>query len=132
MSSSRSDQYRERAIRHEARARNYRRQAVLMLQRDADTDCASALLYESAKQCVNAVANQRGQNPGTTGGKVNVVRDISAESPDGRALMQSWQHADKLHVHADRGHLLAEEFAESWEATQAFIDSMLDIYNRNA
>ena len=105
---------------------------MLMLRRDADTDCASALLYESAKQCINAVANQRGRNPGTIGGKVNVVREIETEVSGRLDLMQSWQHADKLHIHADRGHLVAEEISESWEAAHAFIDSMLTIYNRNA
>ena len=126
------DQYRQRAVRHEARARNYRRQAELLLQRDTDTDCAGALLYEAAKQCVNAVANQRGGNPGTTGGKVNVVREVAAEEPNGPALMQGWHRADQLHVHADRGHLAAGEYDESWQQAQAFIDAMLAIYNRNA
>lgn len=102
-----------------------------MLERDSDTDCAAALLNESAKQCINAVANRRGQNPGTTGGKVDVVREISVEISDGPALMQSWQHADKLHIHADRGHLVAGEIAESWEAAQLFINTMLTIYSRD-
>ena len=88
-----SDQYLQRAVRHEARARNYRRQANLLLERDNDTDCAGALLYESAKQCINAVANQRGRNPGTTGGKVNVVRELVREDPSGTLLMQNWQRA---------------------------------------
>ena len=78
MTSDRSNRYRRRAFRHEARAHNYRRQADLLLQRDADFDCAGALLYEAAKQCINAVANQRGENPGTTGGKVNALRGIAA------------------------------------------------------
>ena len=77
---NRADRYRQRAVRHEARARNYRQQAELLLQRDSDTDCAAALLYEAAKQCINAVANQRGENPGTTGGKVKVVRDVTVET----------------------------------------------------
>ena len=34
-----------------------------LLERDADLDSAGALLYESAKQCINAVANQEGINP---------------------------------------------------------------------
>ncbi|MCY4560426.1 MAG: hypothetical protein OXF79_29505 [Chloroflexi bacterium] len=132
MSSSRSEQYRERAIRHEARARNYRRQAGLLLQRDSDADCAAALLYESAKQCINAVANQRDQNPGTTGGKVSALREITTEVPNGPTLMQNWQRADRLHIHADRGNLNPAEFAEAWEQAQAFIDTMLNIYQRDA
>ncbi len=123
---------RERATQHEARARNYQQQANLLLERDADTDCAGALLYESAKQCINAVANQRGSNPGTTGGKVNVLRRIAVEVLDSRALLPNWSHADKLHVHADRGHPVGEEFIVSWEATQEFIAAMLTIYSNNA
>lgn len=126
------DPYRERAVRHEARARNYRRQANLLLERDSDTDCAGALLYESAKQCINAVANQRGRNPGTTGGKVNVVRELAQEDPGGTSLMQNWQRTDQLHIHADRGNLTATEYADAWEQAQAFIESMLTIYTRNA
>ena len=131
MVSNSSEQYAERAIRHEARAQNYRRKADLLLNRDADTDCAAALIYESAKQYINAVANQRGSNPGTTSGKVNVVRELASidHSSD---LMENWQSADKLHIYADRGHLTTAEFNGYWNDAQAFIDSMLDIYNRNA
>ena len=131
MTSNSPERYSERAIRHEARARNYRRQADLLLNRDADTDCAAALIYESAKQCINAVANQRGANPGTTGGKINVVRQLAFIDHDSD-LMENWQSADKLHIHADRGHLTAAEFNGYWNDAQAFIDSMLTIYNRNA
>lgn len=126
------DQHRQRAVRHEARARNYRRQANLLLQRDADMDCAAALLYEAAKQCINAVANQRGQNPGTTGGKVNVVRALAREDPQGAFLMQNWQRTDRLHIHADRGNLNTVAYSEAWEQAQAFIETMLTIYVRNA
>ena len=103
MASDRSNRYRQRAFRHEARAHNFRGQADLLLQRDDDFDCAGALLYEAAKQCINAVANQRGENPGTVGGKVGIVRDTVAEVPDGHDLIRYWQGADKLHIHADRG-----------------------------
>ena len=132
MTSNPSGPYHERAIRHEARARNYRRQAELMRERDADLDCAAALLYESAKQCINAVGNQRGQNPGTTGGKVNVARAIATEIPHGDSLMQNWQRVDRLHIHADRGNLTSTAYAEAWEQAQAFIDAMLTIYGRDA
>lgn len=102
------------------------------MERDNDTGCAGALLYEAAKQCINAVANQRGESPGTTGGKVNVVREVAAEVPNGPALMQGWQRADKLHIYADRGHLDADEYDEAWQQAQAFITAMLTIYSRNA
>ena len=132
MGSNGSALYRRRATRHEVRAHNYRRQADLLLQRDADTDCAGALLYEAAKQCINAVANQRGQNPGTTGGKVNVLREIAAEQPDSQRLIRNWQGADKLHIHADRDNLNSAEFGVHWQQAQAFVNAMLTIYNRNA
>ena len=130
--SNRPNQYLRRAVRHEARARNYRRQADLLLQRDSDTDCAGALLYEAAKQCINAVANQRGENPGTTGGKVNVVREVAAEEPNGTVLFTNWQSADKLHIHADREHLTNFQYDEAWQKAQEFIDAMLTIYDRSA
>ena len=132
MTGNPSELYAERSIRHEARSRNYRRQAILMLDRDSDVDCAGALLYESAKQCINAIANRLGSNPGTIGGKVNVLRQVAASEADGMALMENWQHADKLHIHADRGHLSRDEFDRSWQQAQAFITAMLTIYSRNA
>ena len=132
MSSNRSGQYRVRAVRHEARARNFRRQADLLYRRDADFDCAGALLYEAAKQCINAVANLREENPGTTGGKVNTLRTVATRETDGQSLMRNWQSADKLHVHADRGNLEDSEFEMHWIQTQQFIDSMLTIYARDA
>ena len=127
MISNPSGDYRDRAIRHEARVRNYRDRADLLLRRDRDIDCAGALLYEAAKQCINAVANQRGANPGTTGGKVRVLREIVLEERDGRVLFRNWQSADKLHIHADRGNLTVSAFGEHRAQTQAFIVAMLAI-----
>ena len=131
MTSSRSERYRQRAVRHEVRARNYRRRADLLLHRDADTDCAGALLYESAKQCLNALANQRGSNPGTTVGKASVLQRIATEESDDPVLIRNWQEADRLHINSDRGHLSSAQFDESWQRAQAFINSMLIIYRRN-
>ena len=132
MGDSPAGRYHQRAARHEARARNYRRQAELLLNRDNDSDCAGALLYEAAKQCINAIANQLGENPGTVGGKVNALRRIAAREPDDQDLLRNWQSADKLHVHADRGNLDDAGLSVHWAQTQAFIDSMLTIYYRNA
>ena len=73
-----------------------------------------------------------GENPGTTGGKVNALRGIAASERDSQGLMRNWQSADKLHIHADRGNLNASEYADAWEQTQAFIESMLTIYAREA
>ena len=122
---------RQRAEFHQARARNYRRQAGLLLERDSDADSASALLYESAKQCINAVANLHGTNPGTTGAKMNALRAISEQEPDDLNLVDNWNAATKLHVHADRGNLTDSEFAEMWEQAQDFIDAMEAIYERD-
>lgn len=129
MTNSPSGVHRERAIRHEARARNYRRQAEALLQRDAD--CAGALIYEAAKQCINAVANQRGSNPATIGGKINVLRALSTNENEAPELMRYWQGAERLHIHADRGNLDTARYDEAWAQVQAFIDTMLAIYHRD-
>ena len=118
----------EDATRHEARSRNYRRQAQLLLDRDHDLDSASALLYESAKQCINAVANQNGNNPGPTGAKVRYLEGLAERDPEDSNLILNWQFAGKLHIHADRGHLNLPNFMEAWSRTQTFIDQMLQIY----
>ena len=118
----------QRAIHHEARARNYLQKAEMLLNEYADPDSASALMYEAAKQCINAIANQRGANPGTTGGKVNALRSMEADYPNYPDLMWRWRHADKLHIHADRGILSDEEFRTCWYWARSFIDDMLTIY----
>lgn len=118
-----------RAARHEARGRNYLQKAEMLLNEYADPDSAGALMYEAAKQCINAVANQRGANPGTTGGKVNALRSIEAEYQNYPDLFWRWHHAERLHIHADREILTGEEFMTSWSWARSFIDDMLTIYN---
>ena len=121
MTSNPSGPYHERAIRHEARARNYRRQAELMRERDADLDCAAALLYESAKQCINAVGNQRGQNPGTTGGKVNVIRGrLRLEIPHGDCADAelATRGRDSISMRIVGNLTLHRIYAEAWEQAQ--------------
>ena len=120
--------YRRRAERHEARARNYLQKAEMLLNEYDDSDSAGALMYEAAKQCVNAVANQRGSNPGTTGGKVNALRSIDADYPNYPDLFWRWRHADNLHIQSDREILSDEEFMISWNWARSFIDDMLTIY----
>ena len=115
---------------YEARARNYRRQAVRLLERDEDSDSASALIYESAKQCINAVSSLRGENPATTGAKIRVLRDIAYAERDGATIIRDWEDAFKLHIHADRGILEGRELTETLELAQDFIDAMLAIYER--
>ena len=121
---------RERAARHESRARNYRLQAELLLERDNDLDCAGALLYESAKQCINAVANQQGRNPGSTGAQEHFLYRIAEQDNAPSNLVQRWKSAAELHVHADRGHLEDSDFLERWARAQIFIDLMLLICAR--
>ena len=50
---------------HSALATKYRDTAIRLLELD-DPYSAAALIYESAKQCVNAAANYQGQNPAST------------------------------------------------------------------
>ena len=101
------------------------------MERDRDLDCAGALIYESAKQCVNALANQHGSNPATIGGKERFLGTIAAAESATLYLMQRWKSATELHIHADRGHLDEEEFMERWERAQLFISQMLTIYAGN-
>lgn len=123
-----SSRHRQRAARHAARARHYQRQAQLLLEWDNDLDCAAALIYESAKQCINALANQQGQNPGPTGGKESFLYQL-AESDDAPPdLVSRWQSADQLHIYADREHLTRPDFMDAWARAQDFIAYMLELY----
>ena len=117
-----------RAARHEARARNYLQKAEMLLNEYDDPDSSGALMYEAAKQCVNAIANQRGTNPGSTVSKVSALRSLVEEQPGPTDLMRDWGHANKLHIHADREILTDTEHAASWEGARSFIDDMLTIY----
>ena len=47
-----------------------------MLERYDKPHSAAALLYESAKQSINAIANLNGQNPGTVGAKRAYLRSL--------------------------------------------------------
>ena len=62
---------------------------------------------------------------------MNALRAISEQEPDDLNLVDNWNAAAKLHVHADRGNLIGSEFAEMWEQAQDFIDAMLAIYERD-
>ena len=105
--------------------------ARLALEQYADMDSASALIYESAKQCINAIASQYGENPGTTRAKVQFLSTIASRSSGSFDLMRGWQAAISLHFHADRGHLTTQEFYVEWELAQTFIEEMLIIYSQN-
>ena len=124
-------QRQQQAARHEFRARNFRRQAELLLERDDDLDCAGALIYESAKQCINALANQQGLNPTRTGNKERFLIGIAQREEASEALVPLWKLADQLHIYADREHLDRQDFMEAWAGSLLFIDRMLTIYTAN-
>ena len=119
---------REKAAFHELRARNYRRQARLLLEREQDPDCAGALLYESVKQCINALANQQGIDPLSTAAKFHFLRDLTGVEPGLPYPIQRWRAADRLHINADRGHLAAPQFMEYWAQAESLIDDLLELY----
>ncbi len=115
----------------DVKVREYLRIALIVRRREGDKDAAGALLYESAKQCINAAAGQRGANPGPTGSKIRFLRDLAAGATGIPDLLVNWQAASALHVNADRLHLSEPEFDTAWSAAQEFIAQMLVIYTRN-
>ena len=118
-----------RAQGHRDRAQSYLDDANLLLTQYDKPDSAGALLYESAKQCINAIANHNGQNPGATGAKTRYLENFATETAVRRySLAESWDSAMQLHIHADRGHLSAQDFEEAWLSAQAFVANMLAIY----
>ena len=112
-----------------ARATSYREDAGLMLEQYDKPYSAAALLYESAKQSINAIANLRGQNPGAVGAKKAYLRNLISRPPGNRYdLLRGWDAATRLHIHADRGHLTEDLFRDAWQTAQTFINDMLTIY----
>ena len=100
-----------------------------MLEQYGKPDSAGALLYEAAKQCINALANQVGENPGTTGAKAAFLRSLANQPQGSRlALEHGWLAANRLHINADRGNLDAARFRASWAEAQTFIADLLTIY----
>lgn len=93
----------------ETKALDYRQLAILLREQANGDDAAGALLYEAAKQCINALASQRGLNPGTTGAKRRFLADVATEmsNPD---LMDYWQSAADLHINADRLNMSEPDF----------------------
>ena len=118
------------AAKHWDLARDYRRLAQLMLELEDSPIAAGALLYEAAKQCINAVANRQGINPATTGAKRRFLFGLAERGASAPNLLLNWRYADALHVNADRGHLSESNYSDAWSGTQAFIDQMLEIYAR--
>ena len=124
-------QERVNSTQREVKAREYRRIALLIGSQEGDKDASGALIYESAKQCINAVAGQRGVNPGTTGAKIRFLRDLAAAVTAMPNLLEHWQGASALHVNSDRLHLSESEYETAWTDAQAFIEEMLQIYAVN-
>ena len=109
MTTSRADRLRRRAPIHAASARRYRRNANTLLER-GEPESAGALLYESAKRCINAIANQQGGNPVKTTAKVLALQSVAAQGLTDFDLMRGWRNATSLHTHADQGHLTDAQF----------------------
>ena len=119
---------REKAARHVAQAREFRRLADLLLTRENAPEAAGELLYAAAKQCINAVANQRGVNPVSTLSKREFLIGIGEREPEAANLSRDWYTVAKLHIHADQINLPPSEFTLSWQKEEAFISQMLEIY----
>ena len=122
----------EKASWHLSMASVYRADATMLLERDSQHS-AGTLLYESAKQCLNAVANSRGHDPVYTREKMQYLRVIGMLYPAVQAnLEDGWRAAMALHIHADQGRLTEDEFQENWDKSQSFIDAMIEIYQEEA
>ena len=110
-------------------AREYLRLAELILTQESSRIAAGALLYESAKQCINAVANLQMMNPVSTGAKLRFLLDLSEREPGYPEIYLNWRAANLLHVNADRGLLTDRNFDDAWESSHAFIIQLLEIYS---
>lgn len=130
MTTGRVAAFQRRAAGHAENARRYRSNADALL-RDGEPESAGELLYGAAKRCINAIANQQGDNPVKTQAKINALRRILLRAGSSE-LMDGWQAAARLHIHADQSHLNADEFNTDWGSAQAFIAAMLDIYHRDS
>ncbi|MCY4652717.1 MAG: hypothetical protein OXC95_06075 [Dehalococcoidia bacterium] len=121
-------EYIRRAEWHLSMVASYRADASLLLERGSPHS-AGTLLYESAKQCLNAVANKQGNNPVHTREKMRYLGDIVAQYPDRQPVLKDgWQAALDLHLHADRGNLADDAFESNWHDAQMFIDDILQFY----
>ena len=121
---------RRRAEIHSDAARRYRHNANA-LRSQGENASAGALLYEAAKSCINAVANQQGSNPVKTAVKFRFLQSLAAVTVTESDLIDGWDNAESLHTHADQFHLDDSDFSMAYSAAQAFIAEMLDIYHRD-
>ena len=129
MTSRQTDAFRRRADEHRTEALRYRRNADALLVQ-GERVSAGALLYESAKRCINAVANQQGSNPVRTRSKFQFLRTIAAQGLTDFNLLAGWHESTNLHSHADQSHLTDGAFRVAWDTTQTFIAEMLAIYDQ--
>ena len=74
-----------------------------------------ALLYEAAKQCVNAVANLNGRDPQANHEKMAALRVIANTHPAYPHLIRGSRTAWDLHIHADQGNLALPDLASALE-----------------
>ena len=119
----RADEYRELArelLEQSSRASALRAEVL--------ADAAGALLYEAAKQCVNAVANLRGRDPQDNRAKLDEINAIIAQGLTPFNLRGGARAAWDLHVHADQGALTPDDFKEQFAYALAFVNEMQDIY----
>lgn len=119
----RADEYRELArelLEQSSRARALRAEVLAA--------SAGALLYEAAKQCVNAVANLRGRDPQDNRAKLDEISAIIAQGLTPFNVRGGTRTAWDLHIHADQGNLSPEDFRERFTATTEFVNEMQAIY----
>ena len=121
---------RRRAEVHSDAARRYWHNANT-LRSQGENASAGALLYEAAKSCINAVANQQGSNPVKTAVKFLFLQSFAAATATESDLFDGWGGAESLHTHADQFHLDDSDFSMAYSAAQTFIVEMLDIYDRD-
>ena len=125
-----------KAALHYRRAGEYHELALTLIARppvnagatDILLASAGALLYEAAKQCVNAVANLTGRDPQANHEKMAALRTIANAHPTYPDLMGDSRAAWELHIHADQASLPPDELAPALEQTRRFIADMQRIY----
>ena len=129
-----------KAAHHYRRAGEYQSLAQSLLAgayvdgADAEvlTAAAGALLYEAAKQCVNAVANRNGRDPQANHEKMAALRAIADAHPNYPNLIDDSRAAWHLHIHADQFNLPPGRLASAQERTARFVADMMSIYRATA
>ena len=102
--------------------------ALYNLDADIRLASAGALLYEAAKQSVNAVANLNGRDPQANHEKMAALRTVANAHPTYRYLARDARSALDLHIHADQAHLSPDELVSAMERTRRFIADLQSIY----